>query len=109
MAGKFECYKDKKGEFRFRLKSANHQVVLASEGYTSKASCSNGIKSVQTNCTDKKCFEMKKTPSGMYRFSLKSPNGQIIGASQNYKSESGCRNGMASIARAAKGAAVVDV
>lgn len=109
MAGKFECYKDKRGEYRFRLKSANHQVVLASEGYSSKAACTNGIKSVQKNCSDKNCFDKKKTASGMYRFSLKSPNGQVIGTSQNYKSESGCRNGMASIARAATGAAIVDV
>ena len=42
MAGKFEIYKDKKGEFRFRLKAGNGQIILASEGYKAKTSCKNG-------------------------------------------------------------------
>jgi uncharacterized protein YegP (UPF0339 family) len=109
MAGKFECYRDKAGEYRFRLKAANSQVVLSSEGYKSKAACMNGIESVKKNCSDPDCFERKTTASGKYRFSLKSTNGQVIGTSQNYKSDSGCRNGMAAIGRAAQGASVVDV
>ena len=42
MPGKFEVYKDKAGEFRFRLKAANGQNILGSEGYKAKASCLNG-------------------------------------------------------------------
>jgi uncharacterized protein YegP (UPF0339 family) len=49
MAGKFELYKDARGEFRFRLKAANGEVIASGEGYTSKAGAENGIKSVQTN------------------------------------------------------------
>lgn len=47
MSGKFEIYKDSAGEFRFRLKAANGQNILASEGYTAKANCENGIDSVK--------------------------------------------------------------
>jgi uncharacterized protein YegP (UPF0339 family) len=61
MAGKFECYKDKAGEFRFRLKAGNGETILASEGYTSKSSCTNGIESVKKNCLDESCFEKKTT------------------------------------------------
>ena len=46
---KFEVYKDKKGEFRFRLKAVNGKIICASEGYTSKDGCLKGIKSVCTN------------------------------------------------------------
>ena len=49
MAGKFEVYKDKAGEFRFRLKAGNGQNILGSEGYSAKASCLNGIESVKKN------------------------------------------------------------
>jgi uncharacterized protein YegP (UPF0339 family) len=49
---KFEIYKDKKGEFRFRLKAGNGQIILASEGYKDKAGCKNGIKSVAKNAPD---------------------------------------------------------
>lgn len=46
---KFELYKDKAGKFRFRLKAHNGQEILASQSYTAKASCKNGIQSVITN------------------------------------------------------------
>ncbi|MBO5137755.1 MAG: YegP family protein [Spirochaetaceae bacterium] len=46
---KFEVYKDKAGEFRFRLKAKNGENIAASEGYKAKASCMNGIESVKKN------------------------------------------------------------
>ena len=108
MAGKFECYKDKAGEFRFRLKAGNGETILSSEGYKSKSSCTNGIASVQKNCLDDKCFERKTTASGAFRFNLKSTNGQVIGSSQSYKTESGRDNGIGSVGRSAPGAKIDD-
>jgi uncharacterized protein YegP (UPF0339 family) len=49
---KFELYTDKKGEFRFRLKAKNGQIVAVSEGYKTMKACVNGIKSVQKNVVD---------------------------------------------------------
>ena len=49
---KFEIYQDKAGEFRFRLKATNGQVIAVSEGYKAKASCENGIASVKKNAVD---------------------------------------------------------
>ena len=49
MAAKFEVYKDKKGDFRFRLVASNGQVIATSQGYKSKASCMKGIESVRKN------------------------------------------------------------
>jgi len=49
---KFEVYTDKAGEFRFRLKATNGQVIAVSEGYKALASCLNGIASVQKNAVD---------------------------------------------------------
>nr|MBR4280544.1 YegP family protein [Clostridia bacterium] len=49
---KFEMYVDKKGEFRFRLKATNGQVIAVSEGYVAKKSCENGIASVKKNAVD---------------------------------------------------------
>lgn len=46
---KFEVYRDRAGEFRFRLKAPNGQQIAASEGYTTKAACLNGIESVRRN------------------------------------------------------------
>ena len=49
---KFEVYEDKGGEFRFRLKATNGQVIAVSEGYKAIASCLNGIESVKKNAVD---------------------------------------------------------
>ena len=49
---KFEVYTDKAGEYRFRLKATNGQVIAVSEGYKAKASCENGIASVKKNAVD---------------------------------------------------------
>ena len=56
---KFEIYTDKKGETRFRLKASNGQVIAASEGYTTKAACKNGIESVRKNSADAPIEEIK--------------------------------------------------
>ena len=108
MAGKFECYKDKAGEFRFRLKAGNGETILSSEGYKAKDSCSNGIASVQKNCSNPDCFEKTTSSSGKFRFNLKSTNGQVIGTSQGYSTESGRDNGIESVGRSAPDAAIDD-
>ena len=46
---KFEIYVDNAGEFRFRLKATNGEIIAASEGYKAKESCENGIQSVREN------------------------------------------------------------
>ena len=52
MHPKFEVYLDKAGEFRFRLKATNGQIIAVGEGYKAKASCFNGIDSVKRNAPD---------------------------------------------------------
>ena len=49
---KFEIYTDKGGEFRFRLKASNGQIIATSEGYKAMKSCVNGIESVKKNVVD---------------------------------------------------------
>lgn len=46
---KFELYKDKSGEFRWRLRADNNQIIASGEGYTSKDKCKKGIESVKRN------------------------------------------------------------
>ena len=54
----FEIFKDKAGEFRFRLKAANGEIIAAGEGYTSKEGCLNGIKSIKKNAPKAKIVEV---------------------------------------------------
>ena len=56
---KFEVYSDKAGEFRFRLKATNGQIIAVGEGYKAKAGCLNGIASVQKNAPDAEIVEQE--------------------------------------------------
>lgn len=106
--GKFEIYTDKAGEYRFRLKAGNGQIILTSEGYTSKDGCENGIESVKENSQDDARFERKETATGC-KFTLKAGNGQAIGESEVYTSDAACENGIQSVMKNAPDAEVVEV
>ena len=107
MAGKFEIYKDKAGEFRFRLKAGNGETILTGESYKAKDGVLNGIESIRKNATDPARFEIKEGKSGPY-FVLKAANHQVIGQSAIYSSPAACDNGMNSVAKNAPDATVDD-
>ena len=109
MAGKFELYTDKAGEFRFRLKAGNGQIILASEGYKQKSSAENGIESVRKNSADDARFERAEAKNGKHRFNLKASNGQVIGTSETYESASARDNGIESVKKNAPDAKVEDL
>lgn len=106
---KFEITTRKNGEFQFNLKAGNGEIILSSEGYKQKASCLNGIESVKKNSLEEKRFEMKEASNGKFHFNLKASNGQVIGTSQMYASESGCKNGIASVMKNAPEAEIKDL
>jgi uncharacterized protein YegP (UPF0339 family) len=107
---KFEVYQSGKNkDFRFRLKADNGQTILSSEPYKSRAACVNGIEAVKKNAKDPKRVNKVKTPTKMFRFSVIAANNEVIGTSQNYKSESGRDNGVDSVKRNAVKAIVKDV
>ena len=51
---KFEIYTDKAGEFRFRLKARNGQIIATGQGYKAQAGCKKGIESVKKNAAEGK-------------------------------------------------------
>lgn len=85
------------GQYYFSLKAGNGQKILASEGYTTKSACQNGIDSVKVNAKEDDRYDKKTSTNGKYYFNLKAANGQIIGTSEMYESESGRDNGIASV------------
>jgi uncharacterized protein YegP (UPF0339 family) len=107
--GKFELSKRKNGEIQFNLKAGNGEVILTSEGYTTKAACLNGVESVKKNAVEDKRFEKKVAANGKFFFNLKASNGQVIGSSQMYASESGRDNGIESVKKNAPDAPVVEL
>jgi uncharacterized protein YegP (UPF0339 family) len=107
--GKFEIYKDKKEEFRFRLKAGNGQNILASEGYSNKSGCENGIQSVRNNAPTDSRYERLESKGGSPYFNLKASNGQVIGTSEMYSSTSAMENGIESVKNNAPDATLDDL
>ncbi len=106
---KFEIYKDKRGEFRFRLKAGNGQTILASEGYAAKSGCNNGIESVRKNSADDARYDRLTTSNGKPYFNLKAGNSQVIGTSEMYSSTGAMENGINSVKTNAPKATVEDL
>ncbi len=107
---KFEIFQsEKSGEYYFRLKAANGQVILTSEGYKTKASAISGAESVKKNAQDEGKFEIKQASNDKWHFNLKATNGQVVGSSQMYASESGMKNGVESVMRTAPEAGIEDL
>lgn len=101
----FELFTDRAGQFRFRLKAGNHEIILTSEGYTTKAAAQNGIASVQTNAPIDSRYERKQTTSG-FSFNLRAANNQVIGTSEVYTTEAARENGINAVKQGAPGAGV---
>ncbi len=106
--GKFQVTKRTNGEFQFNLKAGNGEIILTSEGYASKAGCLNGVESVRKNSQDDSRFEKRQSSNGKPYFVLKASNGQIIGTSELYSSESARDGGIASVKTNAPDAALDD-
>lgn len=107
--GKFEITKRKNGEFQFNLKAGNGQVILTSEGYVAKYSCKKGIESVRKNSQIDRRFEKRTTKENRFYFNMKAANGQVVGVSETYNSQSAMNNGIASVKKHAPDAIIDDM
>ena len=106
------CIRETASGYKFDLRSANGQVILTSEVYTSRAAARKGAASVRLiapvapleNRTEELIqpqpnpkFELYQDKAGQFRFRLKARNGKIVGISEGYSNRSGCLNGMESV------------
>ena len=64
MAHKFEIYKDKAGEFRFRYKASNGEIMFSSEGYKAKTSALDAIESIKKNVAGASVDDHGVVPQG---------------------------------------------
>jgi uncharacterized protein YegP (UPF0339 family) len=109
MAGYFELKKGDGGNFRFNLKAGNHEVILTSESYTSKAAAQTGIAAVKTNAPADANYDRRTAKDGSRYFVLLAANKQIIGRSEMYSSAAAMEGGIASVRRNAPDADTKDL
>lgn len=106
--GKFVVSKRTNGEHQFNLLADNSEIILTSEGYTTRAACENGIESVKENSARQDAYDRKLSSNGKPYFNLKARNSQVIGTSQMYENTSSMEKGIESVMRNASKAVVHD-
>ncbi len=84
----FETFKGIDNKTYFRLRAGNGQIVLQSQGYSSKSAADGGISSVKKNGVNATSFEVVEGPSGQATFRVIATNGKIIGRGEMYASKS---------------------
>ena len=57
---KFELYRDRAGDYRFRLRSRNGGIIAVSEAYSSKNACLDGVESVRQNAKTEEIFDFSQ-------------------------------------------------
>ncbi len=108
MAGKFEIDTRSDGGFQFNLKADNGQVILSSQGYSSKVACQTGVESVRVHSANASNFDSRTATDGRPYFNVVAGNGQIVGTSQMYSDASARDNGIRSVMDNAPEATVAD-
>lgn len=109
MVGHFEIMDRSDGQFMFHLKTGNHEVILTSEAYMTKAACMNGVESVQKNASDEDRYRRTTAPDGRFGFALAAANGQVIGAGEFYETAAARDQGIDAVKMYAPDAGVKDL
>ena len=97
MAAKYQLFKANNGQFYFRLKAANGEIILSSEGYSTKAGASNGISSVKSNSPYDSNYLRQNSTDNRYYFVLRAANYETIGTSQMYSTTQAREVGVQSV------------
>ena len=109
MAGYFEIKSAAGSHFMFNLKSANHQVILTSEQYSSKQAAETGIASVRKNAASDERYQRKTAKDNSPFFVLVAANGETLGRSEMYSSIAAMEGGIASVKANAPAATTKDL
>ena len=106
---KFQIFLGDNEQFYFRLRAANGEPILASEGYVAKDGCENGIESVKENSPKDERYKREESDDEQYYFNLVAANGEIIGTSEMYTTEQARDSGIEAVKKVAPDAPTEDL
>ena len=96
MTAKYQLHAAGASQFHWDLKAGNSQTILSSQVYAAKAGAETGIESCRTNSADDAHYTRLTSSKNQPYFVLKGGNGEIIGTSQMYSSDSARDQGISS-------------
>ena len=106
---KFEIYKEKKGEFRYILKTENGKIILFHQGFKNKVGCMNAISLVRLCSHSNKNYIRKEFKDGTAHFYLILPKDIRLGESKIYSSSKSMEEAIESVKENAPNAEVDDL
>ena len=110
MNTKFQIFQsNKNNQLYFRLLATNSQIILGSEGYTTKDNCKNGIASVKDHSPHDIYYRRLTATNGQHYFTLTASNNEVIAMSELYVSTQGRDNGIESVKHNAPTAIIEDL
>jgi uncharacterized protein len=92
----FELFQGADGRYYFHLVSANGEIIMQSQGYTTKSSAVNGVESVRTNGVYETRYKLKQAANGEYYVNLTARNGAVIASTETYAKAFNAQRGMES-------------
>jgi len=109
MTASRECFQDDVGAYRFRLRADDGEPILWSTAFASSTARKEAIASARRNCWIPERYDVDAAGRRRFQFALKRADGQVLGRSRYYPSESICFNRLIHLGRAASGATVMEV
>ena len=80
--------------FSFVVRSSQGHVLLQSVAFRDKGDLEACVREIRLKLGNPACFERMTNHNGKFRFSLKNPQGGVVGHSALYSSEAGMENGI---------------
>jgi hypothetical protein len=108
MPGSFVLQRSSNQQYYFNLRAGNNKIILTSETYPSKAAAQKGIQAVKTNARLEARYSRKGSGDSQPYFVLRAANGEPLGTSELYASNTARENGIKAVKQNAPKAATVD-
>jgi uncharacterized protein YegP (UPF0339 family) len=106
----FEVYKDKGGEFRWRLKADDKILAVPEDAYKSIAGAKTAVENIKTNAAGKKWkVEIDQDKAKEWRWWLKAANGQVMArSSKGFATKDEAEKAIEVVRKGVKSAKVVE-
>ncbi len=101
-------FQGKDGQYYWRFRASNGEILCHSEGYTAKQSAEGGIDSCKNNSSELKNFTVFQGKDDQYYWNLKAKNGEILCQSEGYTTKQSAEGGVEACKRQAYDAGTID-
>lgn len=107
--GEVELFRSENdGQFYFRVKATNGEIILASEGYESLGGARNGMQALKRSTQTSRGFSVKRAQNGEYYFNVTANNHAVLATSEMYSTKSNAVKGAKTVMAYLKGNTMVD-